>query len=106
VSAAHVLGPNIPAPHGSSIPEVAAAWATRDGCGATPASHTAAAGVTLFAFPCPAGTDVELYRVRGGGRAWPGSPISKDLSFLGPTAMDISATSLMWDFFVTHPLVH
>ncbi|HEY6425811.1 MAG TPA: hypothetical protein VIX84_01125 [Acidimicrobiales bacterium] len=33
-----------------------------------------------------------------------GSPTSSELSFLGYTAMDVSATALMWRFFAAHPL--
>jgi len=46
------------------------------------------------------GTEVALYTVKGGGHAWPGG----ESYLLGaePTK-EISATDLMWDFFVRHP---
>jgi polyhydroxybutyrate depolymerase len=56
-----------------------------------------------LAFACPSGSAVELFRVSGGGHTWPGSRTSSELSFLGYTAMDVSATALMWRFFPTHP---
>ena len=46
------------------------------------------------------GTEVAVYTVKGGGHAWPGG----ESYLLGaePTK-DISATDLMWEFFVRHP---
>lgn len=47
------------------------------------------------------GTEVLLYTVKGGGHAWPGgrkgSPEGDE-----PT-QEISATDLMWEFFISHP---
>jgi polyhydroxybutyrate depolymerase len=44
--------------------------------------------------------EVALYTVKGGGHAWPGG----ETYLLGaePTR-EISATDLMWEFFVRHP---
>jgi len=52
----------------------------------------------------PGSTDsssVELYTLIGGGHAWPGSvgtPAGAD-----PPSMTISASQLIWEFFVAHP---
>jgi polyhydroxybutyrate depolymerase len=48
---------------------------------------------------------VELYRVNGGGHAWPGSAASASLaSVVGYTTTAISADQIMWAFFAAHPL--
>jgi polyhydroxybutyrate depolymerase len=86
-----------------SIPANLATWATLDGCSDAPPSQTAVTSdVTLIAY---AGCAVELYRVTGGGHAWPGSALSAAIeNIVGPTTMSISADELIWDFFVAHPL--
>ncbi len=90
---------------GPTIPENTAAWAKRNGCAAAPADRTVAAGVTLIAYSCPKGDEVQLYRIAGGGHAWPGSSVTREIaSVVGYTTMAISADQIMWDFFVAHPL--
>jgi polyhydroxybutyrate depolymerase len=49
---------------------------------------------------CRAGTEVILYTIQGGVHAWPGG--KKVLLGDEPT-QEISATDLMWDFFMKHP---
>jgi polyhydroxybutyrate depolymerase len=92
-------------PKGPSIPDVMRAWAHRNHCDGEAAETKIAADVTKVAFACPAGADVELYRVEGGGHSWPGSAFSKQIkNVVGPTTDSISANAVMWDFFRTHPL--
>ena len=100
------LGKNGKLPGGPSIPSITAAWAARGGMRArAPKDTAAAAGVTLIRYPCPDGTEVELYRVAGGGHAWPGSAISASIkSVVGYTTMAVSADQIMWKFFEAHPL--
>ncbi len=94
-----------PGPPGSSIPDQAAAWARRNKCGRPPMSRTVAAGVTLFRYPCAADATVELYRIKGGGHAWPGSPFTRSIANLvGFTTFAISADDVIWAFFEAHPL--
>ncbi len=58
--------------------------------------------VTRIAYPSPADPDaVVLYKIVGGGHAWPGRP--KIEIFLGTASKDISANDIMWDFFKAHP---
>jgi polyhydroxybutyrate depolymerase len=86
-----------------SIPANLATWAALDGCTDATPSETAVTGdVALIAYAtCP----VELYRVAGGGHAWPGSAFSAAVAnIVGPTTMSISADELMWAFFQAHPL--
>ncbi len=100
-----VLGKNATKRKGPTIPGNTAAWARRNGCAPGPTERNVAPGVTLIAYSCPKGDEVELYRVTGGGHAWPGSAVSKEIaSAVGYTTMAISADQIMWDFFVAHPL--
>ena len=100
-----VLGKNAAKAKGPTIPENTAAWARRNGCAPTPSDRKVASEVTLIAYSCPKGDEVELYRVTGGGHAWPGSPVSKEIaSVVGYTTMAISADRIMWAFFAAHPL--
>ena len=90
---------------GPSIPQATAAWAQRNGCGPTPTSRSVTSDVTLISYPCPAGADVELYRVTNGGHAWPGSAVDKSIeSIVGHVTLTISADDIMWAFFQKHPL--
>lgn len=100
-----VLGPHAAQRSGPSVPAITAAWARRNGCGTHPTSSAVASGVTRIAYACPGGADVELYRVAGGGHAWPGSPVSQAVaSVVGFTTMAISADAVIWRFFAAHPL--
>ena len=100
-----VLGKKASTFKGPTIPENTAAWAKRNGCAPRPTEQTVATRVTLITYSCPKGDAVELYRVTGGGHAWPGSPVSKAIApFVGYTTMAISADQIMWAFFVAHPL--
>ena len=79
--------------------------AKRNGCGTTPTQKALTSDVTMISFPCPAGAEVELLRVAGGGHSWPGSAFSASIGgTVGKTTMTISANTLMWDFFQAHPL--
>ena len=91
---------------GSAVPDTLASWAARERCRAgAPAQSRIGPDVTLLRYDCPAGSAVELYRVAGGGHAWPGSPGSAALAAaVGRTTFTINADSLMWAFFRAHPL--
>jgi polyhydroxybutyrate depolymerase len=45
---------------------------------------------------------VAHYRIEGGGHSWPGSTV--EVPNLGVTTHTIQATTLIWQFFVAHPL--
>jgi polyhydroxybutyrate depolymerase len=51
---------------------------------------------------CRKGTEVTLYTIEGGGHVWPGSAILAQTSASEPSH-EISATDIMWDFFLSHP---
>jgi polyhydroxybutyrate depolymerase len=90
---------------GPSIPQATAAWAKRNGCNADPTNRAIAGDVTLISYPCPTDATVELYRVAGGGHAWPGSVVDRNLSkVVGRVTFSISANDIMWAFFQAHPL--
>lgn len=92
---------------GPSVPVVTARWAKRNGCAPAPKVRTVARDVTLIDYRCPDQADVELYRINGGGHAWPGSVFSKGIqSIVGKVTFSISANQIMWDFFRAHPLRH
>jgi polyhydroxybutyrate depolymerase len=89
------------------VPDALKAWAARNGCTTTTATTETkvADDVTLLSYRCPKGDEAELYRVEGGGHAWPGSPVSAAVAqIVGRTTMSISATELMWRFFRSHPM--
>jgi polyhydroxybutyrate depolymerase len=92
-------------PDAPSVPEITAAWARRNGCEAEPTARRVATDVVRVIFGCPAGADVELYRVEGGGHSWPGSEFSQAIeNIVGPTTTSIDANEVMWDFFQAHRL--
>jgi polyhydroxybutyrate depolymerase len=99
------LSPTSKSRKGPSIPQNTATWARRNGCGPKATSRTVASGVTLFTYTCPHQANVELYRITGGGHAWPGSLASKALeSVIGKVTYAISANQIIWRFFQAHPL--
>jgi polyhydroxybutyrate depolymerase len=99
-----VLGPHAAQRTGPSGPAVTARWARRNGCAAAPTTRSAP-GVARIAYRCPSGADVVLYRISGGGHAWPGSALSRSVaSVVGFTTMAVSADEVIWRFFAAHPL--
>jgi len=88
-----------------SIPNIMGAWAKRNGCKGGDTETPVTADVTKLTWTCPPSGATELYRVTGGGHAWPGSSFSAAVeSVVGHTTMSISADEIMWKFFVAHPL--
>ena len=99
-------GPAVSGGDDPSIPEIASAWAGRNGCTDTEPTELAIADdVTLLSWDCPHGAETRLYRIEDGGHAWPGSDLSASaVDFVGRTTMSISANAIMWQFFREHPL--
>jgi polyhydroxybutyrate depolymerase len=83
-----------------SVSYAVAFWVKRDGCSETPQREEKRSIRTEIYRGGKDGTEVALYTVKGGGHAWPGG----ESYLLGtePTR-EISATDLMWEFFVQHP---
>ncbi len=98
------FGVHAPEDAAAIVPDIAAAWASRNGCDATAVTTTVATDVTLTSW---ADCDAEtlFYTVEGGGHTWPGSAFDATIvDIVGPTTTSISANSIMWDFFRAHPL--
>lgn len=66
---------------GPSIPDLATAWAARNGCDDEGPIEKADASVTWISYPC----DVELRRIDGGQHEWPAG-----------------TTAVIWSFFAAH----
>jgi polyhydroxybutyrate depolymerase len=82
--------------------DVMQAWAARNGCTSGRQESSVSAEVRLVTYDgCVDGATTQLYIVDGGGHTWPGAI---DVTSLGYTTHDISATDLIWQFFQDHPL--
>ena len=77
-------------------------WLNFDKCGTDPRSETFSNIQHDIYSNCIAGTAVELYTILGGKHAWPGSSGPAWPGGDQPT-QTISATQLMWNFFIAHP---
>lgn len=98
-------GPAVEGPGPHPIPENAAAWARRNGCASDPVDRQVTDDVFLSAYPCPAGAEVQLWSVVGGGHLWFGTPSEIfPAALVGNDTNSISATTLIWDFFRAHAL--
>lgn len=86
-----------------SVPMWAENWATRNRC-TSRVESAVARDVTLREYRgCSDNATVALYTIRGGGHVWPGGePLPEFL--VGPQNDSIDATSVMWRFFLAHPL--
>lgn len=102
------LGTDVIALNGDtpSVPEVMAAWATRNGCtDADPEEVFVADDVARLAWDCPVSGGTVLYRIEGGGHTWPGSEFgARIVDMVGATTPNLSANQMMWQFFLLHPL--
>ncbi|MET8957040.1 alpha/beta hydrolase family esterase [Streptomyces sp. NPDC004393] len=84
-----------------SIPRWLNTWITKDRCTAH-SRHAIGSDVVKFDWSrCARGTEVTHYRIIGGGHTWPGAVKP---SGPGATTRTISATAIMWEFFIHHPL--
>lgn len=90
---------------GSTLPAIMdwlAGWAAHDHCASSPASTDIGTDVVKFAYAdCAGASSVQHYRVIGGGHTWPGATVHNGP---GGTTLTISATAIMWRFFLSHPL--
>jgi polyhydroxybutyrate depolymerase len=82
----------------------ATGWAGHDACDPEPVDEKIGEDVTKRTWPgCDAGGSVTFYVIDGGGHTWPGSIALPEERF-GPTTATISATDLIWEFFMSHRL--
>lgn len=77
-------------------------WTRHDRCERTPA-RSKRGHVVHDTYACPGGLGVELYAIEGQGHAWPGGEKGLRSGNVDPPTTEISATDLMWEFFVQHP---
>lgn len=81
-------------------------WVAANGCATEPTTSVlveAPLRVERIEYAAgPAGAEVVLIKIIGGGHTWPG--LQPRLEFLGPATLDVSANDLMWEFFQRHPL--
>lgn len=91
---------------GEGVPAEMRQWADANGCAPGPPTSTdVSASVILRSFECPAGSDVAIYVIEGGGHTWPGSEASAALaSRLGATSSELDATAAFWDFLTRRAL--
>ncbi len=81
-----------------------ARWAARNRCQTSPVESAVATDVTRIEYRhCVDDAAVVLYRVEGGGHAWPGGTPMADW-FVGRTSNGVDATAVMWTFFREHRL--
>jgi polyhydroxybutyrate depolymerase len=93
-----------------STPSSVAYWVEHNGASQTPAVTTLpdvaprdGTRVERVEHRHPAGADVVLLRVDGGGHTWPGGLQYLPEGAIGRTSRDISASELIWEFFAAHP---
>lgn len=86
-----------------SAPDTAATWAHIDACGQpkaqtlSPVTAGALQVQTTVYRDCASETSVVLDAIQGGAHIWPSSGDA------GATASGLDATTIAWDFFVSHP---
>jgi polyhydroxybutyrate depolymerase len=84
-----------------SVDDAIQFWVNFDGCPSEPSRSETGSIIHDVYAPCQAGSSVELYTITGGKHAWPGGE-AVNLRMGQPTK-EISATALIWDFFLAHP---
>lgn len=91
-------------PDAVPVPDRIATWAANNGCEGDPTASEVADDVDLLDW-VGCDTSTQLYTVKGGGHTWPGSAFDLALGdLLGGTTESISATTVMWRFFLAHTL--
>lgn len=86
-----------------SVADQIAFWVSANGCPANPQRSESGSIIHDVYAACRDGAAVELYTVTGGKHAWPGGE-AVNLR-MGQPIMEISATALMWEFFLAHPMM-
>jgi polyhydroxybutyrate depolymerase len=92
--------------HGNNVdtPPVRAwvnAWALRNGCDLQPVVEEVQPAITRETWQnCAQSAHVVLYTIADAGHTWFGSRFG---ATMGGFTLDISATDVMWEFFLAHP---
>lgn len=96
------FGNGNPAYWHTSVPVAIESWANFNKCKCRE-QHGLANGVVMDSHTnCQDGADVILITIDGGGHTWPGTTTWMDPHVFGVTTHEISATDLLWDFFLRH----
>lgn len=86
---------------GYTVMKASETWADINDCRVGPKKRQYSDEVVKYTWRgCDKRADVVLYEITGGGHTWPGTSV--DLSPLGYTTQEISASQAMWDFFKSH----
>ena len=85
-----------------SVADAIQFWVEFDGCPGEPQRAESGSIIHERYDPCQSGSSVELYTIVGGKHAWPGGEVVN--LRMGEPNMEISATTLMWEFFIAHPM--
>jgi len=85
-----------------SVEEAIRFWVDFDGCPSEATRSQSGSIIHDVYAPCQAGASVELYTITGGEHAWPGGEAVNRR--MGEPNMEISATALIWEFFLAHPM--
>ena len=88
--------------HFISVEDAMRFWTEMDGCPAQPQQTESGSILHDVYAPCESGAAVELYTIEGGLHAWPGGEAVS--ARMGEPTMEISATALLWEFFVAYPI--
>lgn len=86
---------------GYDVATAVQSWADLDQCTETATEQVTEHVQRTTHQGCAQGAEVVSYTVTDGGHTWPGT--SADISALGATTQEISASQLMWEFFTAHP---
>jgi polyhydroxybutyrate depolymerase len=90
---------------GKSVADVIGLWVGNNSCATTPQTQllpdintqdNSTVEKSVYT-PCSTGTEVNLYKVIGGGHQWPGT--TSTFGGLGAINRDISASAEIWNFF-------
>jgi polyhydroxybutyrate depolymerase len=85
-----------------AVSEAIQFWVNNNGCSAQSQSSTSGSIRHDVYTGCKSGSAVELYTIEGGKHAWPGGEAVNQK--MGEPNMEISATAILWEFFLAHPL--
>jgi len=77
-------------------------WVQRNACPPQPQTTRSGSIVHDSYTPCAQNTAVDLYTIENGEHAWPGG--ESVTAEIGKPTKEISATRIIWDFFVAHPM--
>jgi polyhydroxybutyrate depolymerase len=86
----------------ASVQDSVGFWVAFNGCNSQPVTNELNEIRREVWEGCEGGSSVELVTIVGGGHAWPGSQSPGWVGGDEPT-QSISATKLIWEFFVAHP---